>query len=195
MTLPATGSISFNQVNVELSRSGTAALSLNDSAVRSVAGVGGSGTQISMSDLRGKSAVSLTSPMLFNGNSYTANTYGTGCSLTLNMNADGTWTTFTYGDITSTSAYYSGTWKTGSGGTYYVRFTRNSSSGSGSATASTGWLQLNATRAVTVVVSAPSGTSRTHTANYTVDISADQSTVLVSNTITLIATDNSGFIP
>lgn len=53
MTLP-TGTISLSQVNTELGKSSTATISLNDSAVRSLAGKT-SGT-ISMNDLRGKSA-------------------------------------------------------------------------------------------------------------------------------------------
>ena len=59
MTLPvAPNSISLNQVNVELGRSGTTTISLNETAVRTLAGVA-SGA-ISMNDLRGKSNVTFT---------------------------------------------------------------------------------------------------------------------------------------
>ena len=54
MGLPSTGSISMSQVNTELKKSATATISLNDSAVRKLAGKT-SGT-ISMNDLRGKKA-------------------------------------------------------------------------------------------------------------------------------------------
>lgn len=54
MALPSTGSISMSQVNTELKKSATATISLNDSAVRKLAGKT-SGT-ISMNDLRGKKA-------------------------------------------------------------------------------------------------------------------------------------------
>lgn len=62
MTLP-TGQISFNDVNTELQRPSTQALELNDTDVRSLAGVGGAGTTISMSNLQNKTwriAVPLT---------------------------------------------------------------------------------------------------------------------------------------
>lgn len=52
MTLPSTGSISMSQVNVELGRSATANLTMNDSALRALAGKP-SGT-VALSDLRGK---------------------------------------------------------------------------------------------------------------------------------------------
>jgi hypothetical protein len=64
MALPSSGnSISLNQVNIELGLSGTAQISLNDAAVRSLFGVASG--QISMSDGYGKSAV--TAPTWTNG--------------------------------------------------------------------------------------------------------------------------------
>lgn len=54
MALP-TNTISLGQVNSELNLSATATISMNDAAVRTLAGVGGSGTTISMSNLHGKS--------------------------------------------------------------------------------------------------------------------------------------------
>lgn len=51
-----TGQIGLSDVNVELSKSATALITLNDSDVRTLAQKPGSGTIISMNDLRGKSA-------------------------------------------------------------------------------------------------------------------------------------------
>jgi hypothetical protein len=61
MTTP-TGTISLSDVNVELGRSSTANISMNEAAVRTLAGVGGSGTVISMDNLRGKSSFSVSYP-------------------------------------------------------------------------------------------------------------------------------------
>jgi len=54
MTTPS-GTISLSNVNTELGYSATALITMNDAAVRTLAGVGGSGTIISMSNLQNKS--------------------------------------------------------------------------------------------------------------------------------------------
>jgi len=50
-----TGTLGLSDVNAELGFSPTALITMNDAAVRTLAGVGGAGTVISMNDLRGKS--------------------------------------------------------------------------------------------------------------------------------------------
>ena len=87
MTLPASGTITFNNINVELSVSGTTARSLNDAAVRSLAGIG-SGA-ISMANLHGKSAATFNPNA--NGN-YGAYTLDASSNYTITCTANATWT-------------------------------------------------------------------------------------------------------
>ena len=54
MTMPSSGPISLGQANTELGFSATALITMNDAAVRTLAGVGGSGTTWSMNSLYGK---------------------------------------------------------------------------------------------------------------------------------------------
>ena len=53
MTTPS-GTIGLSDVNVELGFPATSVVTMNDAVVRTLAGVGGSGTIVSMNDLRGK---------------------------------------------------------------------------------------------------------------------------------------------
>lgn len=81
MTLPASGAISLNAVNIELQRSGTASLSMNDADLRSLFGVASG--QISMSS--GYSKTWITSG---------SNDYGTAGTYTWTSPARG-WNTLT----------------------------------------------------------------------------------------------------
>jgi len=69
------GTISLNDVNVELGLAGTTTISMNQANVRTLAGVGGSGTTISMNDLRNKSnRVTASATISSNTSNYTLNT-------------------------------------------------------------------------------------------------------------------------
>lgn len=66
MTLPASGAISFNNINVELGQPGTTTANINQSSYRTLAGVP-SGT-ISLSNFYGKSnALAITYVVLAGG--------------------------------------------------------------------------------------------------------------------------------
>jgi hypothetical protein len=171
MTLPASSNtISLNQVNTELGRSATQTIDMNDSAVRALFGRTGSGTTISMSDGWGRSnaTVSLSG---INGLQFDAYSYWTGSNVygQLDFLNNGTWSW--YGN----SSYSSGTWisPTGSGvgNNYWIRFTRTYFSGGpyATATASTGWMQLNTTRSI--VVGTPLQGAN-ESARYTIEISS-----------------------
>lgn len=85
MTLPSSpNSINLGQVNTELSRSVTATINLNEAQVRTLAGVGVSGTIISMNDLRGKSFYNGT--LVFNNTSLVYVPNGSPASMTLQSN-------------------------------------------------------------------------------------------------------------
>jgi hypothetical protein len=75
MTLPASGPLSLAEVNTELFRNSTAAITMNDAEVRTLAGRVGAGTAISFGDLRGKTYILL----VFNSSdSFTLRTFTTG---------------------------------------------------------------------------------------------------------------------
>lgn len=82
MTTPS-GTIAASDVNVELGKSPTATMSLNDSDVRTLAGVGSG--QISFADLRNKSSVIIT----LNETSYYAYQAYSSSTCHIRINADG----------------------------------------------------------------------------------------------------------
>lgn len=129
MALPASGTISLANVNVELGLSSTATISLNQANVRSLAGIA-SGT-ISMSDLLGKSNVTFTPAGGDSvGTAVTLYEYGAGgtVSITISCTVSASWsytrsgsvgfpttgsttaTSVTFGIINNTTTPRSTTW-------------------------------------------------------------------------------------
>jgi hypothetical protein len=136
-----TGTISLNDVNIELGRSSGANINMNDSAVRTLAGVGGSGTIITMDNLRGKSSGGTFSPDggTSSGSRVTLSDYrafGT-ASVTVTCTQSATWTyAFVTGIFGSANVASGGTGTTitfsmAKGVNYrYSEWTLNATSGS-----------------------------------------------------------------
>ena len=186
MTLPASGnSISLNQVNTELGRTATANINMNDSAVRTLFGVGGSGTAISMSSGFGKSNITISLASLTSGEPFEAGALGSGepCVVAMSFNSNGTWNVDL--EIYGTQ---SGNWATPTtsniGSSYWIRFTRTYYSGGigNSATASTGWLTLTG-QSLQVY---NSGAQASVSADYTIEISTNSSGTNIVATVSLI---------
>jgi hypothetical protein len=169
----------MSQVNTELGYSSTATISLNDAAVRTLAGVGGSGTTISMSNLQGKSNITISLASL--GSFFEAVDQYSGSNIQgeLDFNTNGTWNW--YGNTN----YANGSWATpnsgGIGSSYWIRFTRTYFSDGlyAYATASTGWMQLSSVRSIIVGTPLPG----TIVSVYTIEISSSSggSPVLATN--------------
>jgi hypothetical protein len=189
------GTTSPQSVNNELGQSLTATVSMNDSNVRTLAGVGGSGTQWSMNSLYGKSAgfttVSLAS--IAAGTPFAAEQFSPAepCTAELNFYSDGTWDF--YAEELSPS---SGNWATpttvGGGAGYWIQWTRTAfSAGAGnSATPTSGWQQLSTYQTISVF---NAGGTLTVSAQYTINIATDSAganIVATASFITLTASAN-----
>ena len=171
MTLPASGnSISLNQVNTELGRTATANINMNDSAVRTLFGVGGSGTIISMSSGFGKSAITISLASLSSvyGDAYPAST----AYAELIFNSNGTVQQGTSNAGIGSNSSWATPTTTGIGSSYWVRFTETASSGAGQTVTGSArgvWHQISSTLYFGVSRTANGGGYRT----YTVEISSN----------------------
>lgn len=88
MTLPSTGPISLADVNVEIQKTSTSLITMNDTLVRTVAGITTPATTISMSNLLGKSYETFYD---FAGTWYGTNISQTGnCQFRINTNLNST---------------------------------------------------------------------------------------------------------
>lgn len=202
-----TGTIALSDVNVELGRSSTASINMNESAVRSLAGVGGSGTIISMDDLRGKSNLGATL------NNYEAgafniqlsrqryvNSGGVYARVGITLYSDGSARYFYEDSGTATTNFTSFTWKTGGGsvGDYYARFIVDAGSDSpNSSSSATGTdLVLSTTREWKAWADLPYTNGEAfYTVSGTLQIKNASGTVLASKTLFMDAYAQSGIPP
>jgi len=176
MTLATSGEISIGgttanrSINLELGLSATANSSLNQTNFRSLAGVTGDATQISMSNFYGKSAITISLASLTSvfGTAYPGQT----------AYAESIWNTNgTLQEGTSSSGIQrSGNWAspttTGIGSGYWVRFTETASSGAGQTVYGSPrgvWLQLSSAHTFGVSRTLNGGGYR----EYTVQIATD----------------------
>jgi hypothetical protein len=189
-TISIGGSTATRSINLELGRAAGASSNLNETALRSLAGVA-SGA-ISLSNFYGKSSLSYVTTLGFNGQTYGDQDLDAGNAISyLQMFSDGTWRV----TLQANTTQYDGNWATpttaGVGAGKYVKFTLGTTDGSSSGTSwstTTGWQELNATRQVSVGASTVT-TGKYRIATYTVEVStsASGSPVVASGTITLEA--------
>lgn len=201
-----TGTISLSNVNTELGRSSTANISMNEAAVRSLAGVGGSGTVISMDNLRGKSSLAATLPdygvtsgwidldrFYFNAGA----SYGEAI-VDIILFSSGTGA-YRYGDSgTATTNFTSFTWKTGGGsaGDYYAHMAAPSGGSFAAASSATNTaLALSSNRIWQLLVTSsgnPSNNSQYLTS--TLQIRKADGSALVSKSVSMSAEVALGFL-
>ena len=193
MTMPSSGPLNMGgttspqSVANELGLGLTTTISMNQAAVRTLAGVGGSGTQWSMSSLYGKSAITVSLASISSQGTFTAESYTVGEPATAEIafNTNGTW--YFYGEA---AGDLSGNWATpttaGVGTGYWIQWTRTYFSGGfgSSATPTSGWQQLNDVRFISV---GNTGAITQVSAQYTINIATDSAGANVIATAPLIS--------
>ena len=205
MTLAASGEMSIGgststrSINLELGRAATATSSLNEAALRTLAGV--SSGAISISSFYGKANFTVAYSAGFT-NSYVLDDVfdsfaSENASAGIRWNTNGTMDQFQYSDgYTGLGETWGSPTTTSIGSNYWIRFTRTAVQSIGSptastnSTASTGWLQLNTSREINIF--RYPGQNQ-FAASWTVEISSDSggATILSTRTgVTLVLLDN-----
>jgi len=198
MTLASSGFISLGgstanrSVNVELGNSPTASITYPSAATRTLTGVS-SGALVLPNDFWGKSTVTV-SLLFFEGASpfqaYYVGSNPVYCYIELYPDGQ------TFGDYYPSNI--TGNWAfpttSGIGSSYWVRFTRTSTSGTGGGSmASTGWLPLSSTQPAYCYKTYPSPSP--YTATYTIELSTDSSGSPVVATATGVTLEAYGQSP
>ena len=176
------GTSSPVSVAQELGLGLTTQISMNDAAVRTLAGAGGSGTVILMSDLSNKSNVTFPSPVVTSG----ADFENVGSSASITFNTDGT---ISYSYTTLNTGTLQSRWcDISPPATYYIRGRYISTSGTGSISGDlsggstntwTSWLALSSSRSA--VVSASGGFTKSATFQFELARNSDGSNAIGSS--------------
>jgi hypothetical protein len=203
MGLVSTGEISIGgnatsgslnrSINIELGRAAGATSNLNETALRTLAGIPTSGSTISLASFFGKSnfTVGYNSSWIYNGavfdDVYDSSVSEPGAS-GLRWQTNGTMDQFNYSTgYSALGAGWGAPTTTGIGSNYWIRFTRTATNSFGSptaaaqSTASTGWLQLNFNREIYIDRSPG---QNFFGATYTIEISSSSSGSPVLSTLT-----------
>jgi hypothetical protein len=167
------GSVTNRSINLELSRAAGATSNLNETALRTLAGIPTSGSTISLASFYGKSSITVSLASITTNDPYDANGFNEDepVSATLEFFSDGTWSANLEANLGVSDNWATPT-TAGVGASYWIRFTRTSFSGGfgNSATPTTGWGQLNTTRSVEVFCGAITTSA---SAQYTIEIATD----------------------
>jgi hypothetical protein len=189
MTLASSGEMSIGgttanrSINVELGLSPTANSNLNQANFRSLAGAGGSGTQINMSDFWGKSARSfpLGSLASIEGYEYP----GASAFAYYVFNSDGTTNKFSSGFGNAQLTNWTTPTTGGIGSSYWIRFTQTAGFGGSTETGSGRgiWNQLSGNPSFGLQRGGNGAGSRT----YTVQIASDSggSNIVATTSVTI----------
>jgi hypothetical protein len=151
MTMPASGALNMGgtttpqSVANELGLGLTTTISMNQAAVRTLAGVGGTGTTWSMNSLYGKSAITISLASMVD--IYGTSTPGTAAYAYYTFNSNGLMTYSTNGVFSAAMGNWSTPTTVGIGSSYWIRFTQTSSSGGTVETGSARgvWISLSIT--------------------------------------------------